>query len=117
MATTTKRSYRTQLGQFFSEGSVLLWKATGRYEGGREELTRKLGIARGMLSTWLYGDRRPGIDKAVMLAKVLKIPVAAWLAVPSEPFSPPAMLEPPVAPASSPRLRPLAKTRVRKAAS
>lgn len=100
----SKRSYRTHFGPVFSEGARLLWRAVERESGGREALTLRLGIARGVLSTWLYGDRRPGREKSVLLATTLRIPAAAWGMPPTEACELPATIALPSPPSSAPRL-------------
>lgn len=91
-------SHREHLGEHFSEGARLLWEKLPKLarEWGvrpgsvREELTRRLGAARGTVSRYLYGDRKPDRVQAVKLQELAGIPPATWDAAPKSRFSPPA---------------------------
>lgn len=79
---------RTAIGPQFSRGSALLWEClTTRASQGA--LSREIGVPNGMLSRWLYGDRRPSWDRARRMRDVLGIPLEAWTELVSG-FVPPA---------------------------
>ncbi len=47
-------------------------------ERGQTSIALKLGVTKAMVSYILSGDRRPGRDLAAKIAKLYRIPVAAW---------------------------------------
>lgn len=44
------------------------------------ELERRLGVADGLVSKWTRGVRRPGLDYAFAIERLLGIPAALWIA-------------------------------------
>lgn len=95
-----RKGHRTELGPYFSEGARLAWLALDKRGWSQADLQRRLkGRARpdgtslplrpGVVSRWLYGDRRPSTDALVQLEHVLGVPVTAWLRPPLRKFSPP----------------------------
>ena len=73
------RLIRPVKGKFFSEGSRQLWLALDEKRWSQEELAAKLGTKSGHTSPWLYGTRRPGLEWALRIEKVLGIEASAWL--------------------------------------
>lgn len=79
-----------QLGTHFSEGSRRLWSAMKERGWKQTDLARALGKKNtGIVNRWLYGDRRPDRNSALLLQKTLGIEVTLWDAEPSEPFTVP----------------------------
>lgn len=72
------RPHRVEVGPKFSEGARQLWLALVERNWTQEEARVELGLARGMLSRWLYGERCPGGPMRVRLVERLAIPVGAW---------------------------------------
>lgn len=90
-AVTTKRLYRTELGDQFNEGARLLWLALLARSETQADIKKRLGCSAGRASRWLYGVQRPG---AVWIAKIEEnygVPAISWGQPPSEQFSPPAV--------------------------
>lgn len=104
-----RRSVRTELGAQFNEGARLLWKALAAREWSQGELQKRLTatrpldgskprpLATGIVSRWLYGDRKPDIEHLVQIEKlflddkgVSEVPVNTWAKPASRPFVPPA---------------------------
>lgn len=88
-------SHRDHLGENFSEGARLLWLKLPKLARGwgvepvsaREELTKRLSAARGTVSRYLYGDRRPDLVQAGKLEEIAGIPMRAWNELPKKPFT------------------------------
>lgn len=57
---------------------------------GFAELERELGIAAGMVSRWLSGERRASLRHALRIEELLGVPAAEWLNDPAEVVSHPA---------------------------
>ncbi len=53
----------------------------------REELSRRLGTARGTVNRYLFGDRRPDRGPAEKLRELAAIPVSSWDDDPKKAFS------------------------------
>lgn len=85
---TPMRHYRRHLGPRFSEGARLLWIAMGDMPPA--EFERSLGWSRGILSNYLYGERRAGRAASLLLFERHAIPIGAWSKAPSVAFVPPA---------------------------
>lgn len=87
-------TYRRHIGPHFSEGARLLWlklpqlaRAWGiKPESAREELTKRLGAARGTVARYLYGDRKPDRTLASKLQELAGIPAEAWDQAPKQEF-------------------------------
>lgn len=54
-----------------------------------EAIRVALGMSRGVVGRWLYGDRRTELDQAVRVQQVFGIPCEAWTRAPTEPFTVP----------------------------
>lgn len=89
----TDRTYRRHLGASFNEGARLMWMGLERTGMTQAELQRAMKIGAGLVSRWLYGDRKPGRSAANKLRDVLAIPTSAWDQPPTKPFTPPAAAE------------------------
>lgn len=63
------------------QGGPALLAAAMEREGLRNaDLERDLGIeGNGLVTRWLKGQRRPGLDLAVKIERRLGIPVESWL--------------------------------------
>lgn len=83
---TTRRA----LGPHFSEGARLLWLAMESRGWTQGQLRKELDVASGRVSRWLYGDLRPSLTIAIVVAAKLGIPAETWTQAPREPFIVPA---------------------------
>ena len=81
-----KERHRTDLGEHFNEGARRLWLAMAKRHETAEDVTRKLGVARGMVGRWLYGDRRPDRLSTQKLVEKYRIPATAWDSPPEVAF-------------------------------
>lgn len=78
---------RSTIGPRFSEGARLLWVKAILLKGHSQETIRDLlGAPRGVVSRWLYGDRKPSLKYMEKARKVYRVPVATWLDDPTERF-------------------------------
>ncbi len=84
-------SHRRHFGGNFTEGARRLWLALEKRGWDREELTRQMGLSRGVTTRWLYGDQKPDRECAGELQELLGIPLSAWNEEPSARFVLPAM--------------------------
>lgn len=82
-----KLRVRVALGRNVTEGTRLLWAELARRGWSQEDLRRSVHVARGVVGRWLYGDRLPDLASATKLQRLLGIPIEAWSAGPTEPFS------------------------------
>ena len=60
--------HRTRQGEHYSEGSRLLWETGLRpheIEKRLAKYTEAERMPRGIVSSWLYGERRPGLKWAL----------------------------------------------------
>ena len=87
------RHHRSELGADFSEAARLLWLAVGTHDGAHAEATRRLRLSSGMITKYLYGDRRPGRETTERIRAEYGIDSPLWNQPPSEPFCPPAGAE------------------------
>lgn len=71
-------------GPKFSHGSQLLKDALAARGWSQKRLNRELG-GNANSSYWIKGQRRPGLEVALKLSRLLDIPVDAWLQEPSAP--------------------------------
>jgi len=62
-----------------SSGAQQLAAALERAEWSQQQLEQRLGVTRGLVSRWLSGERRPGLEHALELERLLKIPAKTWL--------------------------------------
>jgi transcriptional regulator with XRE-family HTH domain len=87
---------RLELGDQFNEGARLLWLALKEREWSQWELRKHLTgrddepLSPGVVSRWLYGDRRPSLRMAIQIRDLLEVPIEAWHADATEVFTPPA---------------------------
>lgn len=88
-------SRRTNLGPQFSEGARQLWLALARLGWSQTKARANLGVAAGMLSRWLFGDRKPDIDWANKIQVLFGVEQRLWSEPPAEPFEPNKGAEPP----------------------
>lgn len=65
-----------------TRGSQLLARALDRKGLSQQELETRIGASAGIVSRWLAGKRRPSLEWATTLRKVLGIPSSAWLEPP-----------------------------------
>jgi transcriptional regulator with XRE-family HTH domain len=84
---------RLGLGPKFSEGARRLWLALRKRNWSQTEATQQLKLSVGMLSRFLYGDRKPGRQTSEILRIKLGIEPPLWDRAPAKPFSPPAATE------------------------
>lgn len=61
-----------------NEGARLLKRAMDRQKLSQYRVERYIGAARGMVSMWLSGLRRPGVEWAEKLRAKYGIPPLAW---------------------------------------
>jgi transcriptional regulator with XRE-family HTH domain len=95
------RLTRTEVGPAFNEGARLLWKALAEKGWSQADLRRRLRVRRpdgslavlatGIVTHWLYGDRRPDIEILVQIEDLLGVPATAWARPPKGRFVPPAL--------------------------
>jgi len=83
--------HRLTLGPVFSEASRRLWLEIQRRGWSQTRLKKELGAHDGAVTRWLYGDRKPGLQKALRVQEVLDIDPALWGQKPAQPFTPPAL--------------------------
>lgn len=76
----SRRPHRTTLGPHFNEGARLLWLrvAEAPYDGSQNALALAIDVGAGLVSRWLYGDRKPGRAHSATLHQRLGIPASAW---------------------------------------
>lgn len=96
--TTLRPTTRTRLGQFFSEGARQVWLQVVTRGTSPEEIRRAIGLGRGVLHRYLYGDRRISLDVAVRIESAFGIAPKLWL-LPSRQkrFVPPTLVQLPPA--------------------
>lgn len=83
--------YRQHLGEHFSEGARLLWKALDREHLSFQQAATKLACDKGTLSRWLYGDVVLDLVSAARVKEEWpEILPELWTAKPKRPFAPPA---------------------------
>lgn len=82
-----KERHRSELGENFNEGARRLWVTMLKRGESAEDVTRSLGVARGMVGRWLYGDRRPDRSSTQRLVEKYRIPASAWDEEPTEAFA------------------------------
>jgi hypothetical protein len=76
---TTRRTPRRAVGPKFSEAARRLWaEAESRFDGNQAALAESVGATSGMLSKWLWGDRKPSLRYGSRIETELGIPVALW---------------------------------------
>jgi hypothetical protein len=88
---------RTALGPFFSEGARQVWLQVVMKGTSQEEIRRAIGLGRGMVNRYLYGDRRVSLDVAVRIESAFGIAPKLWLAPPAKKFRPPTLIHIPAA--------------------
>ena len=71
-------------GQYHSRGAQLLNDALRARGMSFGELERELGIAAGMVSRWLSGERRASLRHALHIETLLGVAAAEWLQPPSD---------------------------------
>lgn len=79
--------FRQTLGGNVSEGVRLLWLVMAEKGLTQEDVRNALGVARGVVSRWLYADRQPDLDSAVKMAAEYGIPTESWTVPPSRRFA------------------------------
>lgn len=84
--TTQHLMTRTFLGPTFSEGARLMWTRVILNGTSQESIRRALGLGRGMVPRFLYGDRRISLEVAVRVQEAFGIEAKLWLAPPTRPF-------------------------------
>jgi transcriptional regulator with XRE-family HTH domain len=85
-----RKLLRTNLGLNFSEGARLLWLKMQRKGWSQTDLAGKLETSSGVVCRWLYGDRRPTLEFALVIQRVLGIAAGLWHAKPVTKFVLPA---------------------------
>ena len=85
----TKRTRATGLGPHPSEGLRRLRLAMEQRGWRARELADALGVDHATPHAWLWADRKPDLDKAVLISRELGIPVELWTAPPSRPLGAP----------------------------
>jgi hypothetical protein len=80
--------YRQHLGPLFSEGARRLWLVPT----ARAQLCLELGLHSSVLIRLLYGDTRPRLETALVLADKCAIPVGDWTRAPAAAFVLPAVV-------------------------
>lgn len=89
MAVSPRRLARTRFGKDFSEGARLLWLAiSGMTQSDAKD---RIGCSAGMLTHWLYGDRRPSAEWLARIEDAFDVPAGEWGRPPTEPFTLPAV--------------------------
>ncbi len=86
-----KPLHRRHLGENFSEGARRLWAVVDNREITQAGLTAALGARPGVVSRWLYGDRRPSIEWAAKIERLFRIPARLWAEPATEAFEPPGL--------------------------
>jgi transcriptional regulator with XRE-family HTH domain len=81
---------RESLGRHFNEGARLLWLALRERDWNQSVAERQLGVSPGLVNRWLYGERRPGLEHALLIERALGIPASGWHREPALAFEPPA---------------------------
>ncbi len=67
-----------------------------QFGGSQEALRKELGVSRGVVGRWLYGDGVPDVSSCIAMQTKIGIAVAAWHTAPAEPFEfPPTQTAPP----------------------
>ncbi len=87
------RSYRQTLGDRFSEGARLLWLKMQAKGWSQADVRAKLAALTpktSLLSRWLYGDQRPGVEWAFLLQRATGIEASLWSKDATDTFVPPA---------------------------
>jgi len=59
-------------------GAELLRTRLTERKISQRQLEQRLGVASGLVSRWLNGERKPGRELALKLSSVLQIPVRSW---------------------------------------
>jgi hypothetical protein len=72
---TIRRRTRLNKGEYFREGTRLLWLALQRRGWSIQEARVELELAEGALNKILCGDRRAGFKVAQVLQKRFRIPL------------------------------------------
>lgn len=88
----SRRPHRTNFGNHFNEGARRLWKCLASNDESQTLLASEIGVSVGVLSRWLYGDRKPSRESASKIEARLGIPATAWDAKAKRGFSLPAVL-------------------------
>lgn len=60
------------------DGRKLLREALAARQWSQGELERQLDLSDSAVGRWVRGERRPGVNAALQLQRVLGIPVEAW---------------------------------------
>jgi transcriptional regulator with XRE-family HTH domain len=81
------------LGRHFSEGARRLWLIMRWRAWSQKELAEALGKHTSVINRWLYGERSPDRESALLIHKVLGIAPIAWDQHPAQPFTLPSVLE------------------------
>lgn len=82
---------RTHLGPFFSEGARQVWLQVLMRGTSQEEIRRAIGLGRGMVHRYLYGDRQVSLRVALQFEEGWGIKPKLWLEPPRKPFVPPTL--------------------------
>lgn len=94
--------HRTRLGKKFSEGARRLWLLLAERQWSPMDLANAITAASepkkanrsALVSRWLYGERRPGLEYALLIQRLFGIDPALWRESPAEPFTPPGRVDP-----------------------
>ena len=81
---------RSSLGEKFSEGARLMWAILEKRDWDQATCERELSLPKGYANRLLYGDRRPGLEMALRIEELTKIPARSWLINPKKAFELPA---------------------------
>lgn len=84
--------HRKHLGERFSEGARMLWRAIEKNGLPMRAVAEAVGppTVPGDVCRWLYGDHRPTLRALMALEQAYRIPLSAWTVAPRRPFVPPA---------------------------
>jgi plasmid maintenance system antidote protein VapI len=74
------------------EGTRLLWLALQKSGLTMQEARKSLGLAEGVLNRILVGDRKAGLQVALLLEKEFNVPLASWSKKPRRDFQLPEFL-------------------------
>lgn len=71
-------TYRTRIGDAFSEGCRLLWLAVEAEGLTNAAAGRAVACARPDFLKIIYGDRKPNRDESIRIEDRFKVPIRAW---------------------------------------
>ncbi len=81
---------RKNLGPHPTEGLRRLRLAMAERGWQARELAEALGVDKATPHAWLWADRKPDLDKAVLIERALGVQVDLWSCPPAKPLGAPA---------------------------